>query len=162
MDFYIKEYGKRLFGLCMTLCRNRSDAEDLYQDTWLRVMANIERYHPDQPFEPWLTTICVNLYRNSLRRITHSPIFNTFSSNEEKDQRMEQVPAADLQDYSDLHNAIQRLSDKLRIVVILYYFQGMDIQSTAKVLHIPEGTVKSRMNKAKQQLKEELQNAADF
>ena len=84
---YIHQYGKRLYGLCLTLCANSFDAEDLYQETWLKVVKNISRYDPSQSFEPWLTQICVNTYRNTLRRMMRSPIFNSFASEEEKSRR---------------------------------------------------------------------------
>lgn len=156
IDHYIQAYGKRLYGLCLTLCKNASDAEDLYQDTWLKVMANMERVDPKRPFEPWLTRICVNTYRNSLRRLARSPIFNGFATGEEKERLIESAHTELPSDYSDLHVAVDRLPEKLRLVIILFYFRDMDIRSTAKVLKIPEGTVKSRLYKAKYLLKEVL------
>lgn len=162
IDSLIRDHGKRLYGLCMTLCKNSSDADDLYQETWLKVVSNISRYDTSKPFEPWLTRICVNIYRNKLRRSIHSPFFDKFSSNEEKDTLLENIPAVSRADYSELHAAIQRLPEKLRLVIILYYFQDMDIPSTARILRIPEGTVKSRLNQARKKLKEELPDEANI
>ena len=83
MDRYIQAHGRRLFGLCLTLCAHRQDAEDLYQDTWLKALAAFDQYDPSRPFEPWLTRICVNTYRNTLRRLARSPIFNGFRTTQE-------------------------------------------------------------------------------
>lgn len=140
---YIRQYGKRLYGLCMTLCANQYDADDLYQDTWIKVVKNIDSYDTSQEFEPWLTRICVNTYRNTLRRIVRSPIFNGFASDEEKTAVMENVSKPEETDYSYLYEAIDKLPEKLRVTVILFYFRDMDVTTTAKVLGIPEGTVKS-------------------
>lgn len=159
---YIYQYGKRLYGLCLTLCANSFDAEDLYQETWLKVVKNISQYDASQPFEPWLTQICVNTYRNTLRRIMRSPIFNSFTSEEEKSMIMEGIAAPEPSDYSDLHDAINTLPEKLRITVILFYFQDMDIASVGKTLGIPQGTVKSRLNKARNILKEVLTDETDI
>ena len=159
---YIYQYGKRLYGLCLTLCANSFDAEDLYQETWLKVVKNISQYDASQPFEPWLTQICVNTYRNTLRRIMRSPIFNSFASEEEKSMIMEGIAAPESSDYSDLHDAINTLPEKLRITVILFYFQDMDIASVGKTLGIPPGTVKSRLNKARKILKEVLTDETDI
>lgn len=159
---YIRQYGKRLYGLCLTLCANAFDAEDLYQDTWLKVVKSISQYDDTQPFEPWLTQICVNTYRNTLRRIIRSPIFNSFSTEEEKNRIMERVVAPEPTDYSYLHYAINKLPEKLRITVILFYFQEMDIASVSKTLGIPPGTVKSRLNKARNILKEVLTDETDI
>lgn len=162
IDQYIRDYGKRLYGLCTFLCANSYEAEDLYQETWLKVVKNISKYHPEKEFEPWLTTICVNTYRNTLRRIAKSPVFNSFSTTEEKEDILNSIPAPEGKDYSSLYTAIDHLPEKLRLTVILFYFRDMDINTTAKVLGIPPGTVKSRLNKAKKLLKEVLADEADL
>lgn len=162
IDQYIRQYGKRLYGLCLTLCANPHEAEDLYQDTWLKALKNISQYDPARDFEPWLTKICVNTYRNSLRRFLNSPIFNGFSSTEEKDNLLNSIPSEMGKDYSSLYEAIDKLPKKHRITIILFYFQDMDIEMTAQVLGIPPGTVKSRLSKARQFLKEALVNETDL
>ena len=150
MDRYIQAHGRRLFGLCLTLCAHRQDAEDLYQDTWLKALAAFDQYDPARPFEPWLTRICVNTYRNTLRRLARSP--NSLNA----------VPAPEGPDYTPLYQAIDGLPEKLRVTVILYYFEDMDVNTTAQVLDIPPGTVKSRLNKARTKLKEVLGDETEF
>ena len=162
IDQAIKQYGKRLYGLCLTLCADQDNADDLYQDTWLKVIQHMKQYDRSKEFEPWLTQICVNTYRNRLRRIAKSPIFNGFSSTEKKDTIMDTIVAAPKKDYSSLHEAIGKLPEKLKVTMILFYFRDMDLQSTALVLNIPVGTVKSRLNKAKKLLKEALKNESDL
>jgi len=159
---YIAQYGRRLYGLCRTLCANSIEADDLYQDTWLKVVENISKYDPARGFEPWLTRICVNTFRNTLRRLVRSPIWNGFSSSEAKDFFINSIPATTPVDYSTLHEAIKNLPEKYRITIVLFYFQDMDLISTAQVLNIPTGTVKSRLNKAKKLLKEMLKNEPDL
>ena len=165
IDAYIRQYGKRLYGLCLTLCVSAFDADDLYQETWLKVLKSIDQYDETKDFEPWLTRICVNTYRNKLKRIARSPIFDCFASNEEKDAVLEAAPATDEaseSDFAPLHKEIDNLPNKLRITVILFYFRDMDIASASQALGIPAGTVKSRLNKARKLLKEALANEADI
>lgn len=156
LNRYIAQHGKRLFGLCLTLTGEREAAEDLYQETWLRVCERIGQYRPDMPFEPWLTGICVNLYRDALRHKSRSPFTDAFADNEDKDSAMERVAAPEREDYTDLRAAIDRLPEKLRTAVILYYFHDQDIPAAAKTLRVPRGTVKSRLFKAKNLLRKEL------
>lgn len=158
---YIRQHGKRLYGLCLRLCANPHDADDLYQETWLKAMRSIERYDPAMPFEPWITRICVNTHKNVLRSIARSPLLN-FSSNEEKERVLLSAPAPEGKDYQPLYDAIDRLPDKLRTTVILFYFRDMDIESTAEVLGVPPGTVKSRLSKAREKLKEVLTDETDL
>ena len=161
IDQYIILYGKRLYGFCLFLCANSFEADDLYQETWLKVVKSISQYDVSKAFEPWLTKICVNTYRNTLRRISRSPIVN-FASNGEKERFLQSVPAPDQKDYTSLYEAIEKLPEKLRLTVILFYFRDMDIAETAMVLGIPEGTVKSRLNKARKLLKEVLSDETDL
>ncbi len=162
MDQYIRQYGKRLYGLCLTLCARPHDAEDLYQDTWMKALEHLDQYDPARPFLPWVTRICVNTYRSRLRRLARSPVFNGFPTSQEKDDLLSQVPAPEKPDYSPLHQAIDGLPEKLRVAVILYYFQDMDVNSAAQVLGVPPGTVKSRLHKARAKLKEVLGNDPDL
>lgn len=161
IDQYIRQYGGRLYGLCLSLCTNSFDADDLYQETWLRAVKNISQYDPSREFEPWLTKICVNTYRNVLRRLARSP-FVEFKTNAEKDALLCAIPDVGNPDYSSLYKAIDRLPEKYRMAVILFYFQDMDITSTAHVMGIPEGTVKSRLSKARKRLKEVLDGETDL
>lgn len=161
LDPYIRQYGRRLYGLCLTLCANQFDADDLYQDTWMKAMNHWDQYDQSQDFEPWLTTICVNTYRSALRRLARSPLLR-FSTHEEQDQVLCSIPAPEKRDYLPLYEAIDRLPDKLRTTVILYYFRDMDMNSTAQILNIPPGTVKSRLNKARNKLKEVLGDGPDL
>ena len=157
IDQYIQQYGRRLYGLCRSLCADPFDADDLYQETWLRAVKYLSQYDPGREFEPWLTRICVNTYRSTLRRLAKSPLLS-FSNTEEKDRLLSSIPAPEKPDYSPLYEAVGKLPEKLRLVVILFYFRGEDLASTAQILKIPVGTAKSRLNKARKQLKEALTN----
>lgn len=161
IDNYIQQYGKRLYGLCLSLCGNPFDANDLYQETWLRAYQNISKYDSTLDFEPWITKICVNIYKNQLRRLARSPLIE-FSTNEEKDRVMDSLAEPQEKDYTPLYEAIDNLPEKFRIVIILFYFRDMDIISTSYILKIPIGTVKSRLNKARKLLKEALKDEADL
>ena len=161
MDQYIRKYGKRLYGLCMTLCADKHEADDLYQDTWVKVLKRFDTYDPSRDFEPWLTRLCVNTYRDRLRRLSRSPFLN-FSTNETKDAFLLTATAPEKEDYSDLYAAIDQLPEKLRLTIILFYFEDMDIEKTAQTLGIPTGTVKSRLHKARIQLKEVLGRETDL
>ena len=161
MDQYIRKYGKRLYGLCMTLCADKHEADDLYQDTWVKVLKRFDTYDPSRDFEPWMTRLCVNTYRDRLRRLSRSPFLN-FSSNETKDAFLLTATAPEKEDYSDLYAAIDQLPEKLRLTIILFYFEDMDIEKTAQTLGIPTGTVKSRLHKARIQLKEVLGRETDL
>ena len=161
IEQFIQQYGKRLYGLCRTLCANPFDADDLYQETWLKAVKNFEKYDHSKEFEPWLTRICVNTYRNDLRSKSRSPLLQ-FKRNEDKEALLQSIPSPEKTDYTQLYIAINNLPDKFRLTVILFYFCGMDTASTAAALRVPSGTVKSRLNKARRLLKEALDDETDL
>ena len=74
----------------------------------------------------------------------------------------ENVPAPEADDYRDVRAAVDKLPEKLRTVVILFYFEELDVAATAAALSIPPGTVKSRLHKARTILKEVLAHEADL
>ena len=97
LDPYIQQYGRRLYGLCRTLCPNPFDADDLYQETWLKAFRHFSQYDPARPFEPWLTQICVNTYLSVLRRSARRPIL-PFRTTQEQEEVLRSVPAPEAAD----------------------------------------------------------------
>lgn len=158
-DDYISSHGKRLFGLCQKLCGNREDAEDLYQETWIKAYRFFDKYDRGKEFEAWLTSICVNTFRDMLRRQKWKSLFVFFRTNEEKDIALSAIPVSENPDYSDVRNAVNELPEKYRLVIILYYFNGSDIEKTSEILRIPAGTVKYQLHKARELLKRRLEHA---
>lgn len=150
LDPYIRQYGRRIYGLCRSLCPSVQDAEDLYQDTWLKALDKLDQYDPARSFAPWIARICVNTYRSTLRRLARSPL-RPFPEGLD-------VPAPEGEDYSPLYEAVGQLPEKLRVAVVLYYFEDLDAAETARALGVPQGTVKSRLSRARKLLKEALRD----
>lgn len=152
-DRYIETYGTRLYALCLKLCKSVWEAQDLYQETWLRAYRAYGRYDPQKEFFGWLTTICVNLYRDGLRKKKLRSWF-TFQTGEEQQRFFNALPAREEEDWGYVRAAVDSLPDKLRLVIILYYFNDQNIGQVAAALHIPTGTVKTRLSRARELLKE--------
>ncbi|MBQ3298980.1 MAG: RNA polymerase sigma factor, partial [Ruminococcus sp.] len=139
------------------LCGDVHDAEDLFQDTWARALDKFDQYDPSGSFKGWLFTICANLFRNS-KKLKYNSSKAVFSSKEEKETFLNSIPdqETDVDAYLDLHAAILSLPKKHRLVLVLYYFREFSQSEIARMLDIPEGTVKSRLNTAKKLLKRRL------
>lgn len=154
---YITQYGKRLYGLCVRLCGSTSDADDLYQETWLRVCMNFGRYDSGQPFEPWLTAVCVNCFRDRLRRNRFQRLLVSFDDDQERDAVINSVIYDDgSQENAELWEAVGKLPEKYRVMIILHYYRDYDVKQLSRILKIPEGTVKYRLHRARELLKGEL------
>ena len=154
---YTAVYSPELTRFCMKLCGDVHDAEDLFQDTWTRVFDRFEQYDPEQSFKSWLFAICANIFKNSKKQKYNSSRA-VFSSKEEKERFLLSIPDVekDLDAYLDLYDAIYALPKKHRVVLVLYYFREFSQSEIARMLDIPEGTVKSRLNTAKKLLKRRL------
>jgi RNA polymerase sigma-70 factor (ECF subfamily) len=155
-DEYIHAHGKLLFSLCLKLCAHREDAEDLYQETWIKAYRFFDRYDSNQEFERWLTSICANTFRDSLRRQKLKHLLIPFYSGEEKEAFLQSIPAGEADDFSEVKEAVDSLPDKYRLVTVIYYFDGCDVKRTAELLSLPEGTVKYRLHRAREILKRRL------
>ena len=68
MDLLIERYRVSLYSFCRKLTRNRTDADDLFQETWAAAMRGIGSFSGEKPFRPWLFAICINRYRDAYRK----------------------------------------------------------------------------------------------
>lgn len=157
---YVQQYSAELTRLCISLCGNKSDAEDLFQDTWMKALRHYHRYDATKPFDKWLYSICVNTYKNTLNS-AFLKRRKTFENDDEERaffNSIAQFTQDNKEDYYELHKAVLSLSKKQRIVVVLYYFKDYSVTQIAQMINIPSGTVKSRLSSARAEIKRRLTN----
>lgn len=163
----IDMYKNQVYRLCYRLTNDEFDADDLFQDTWVRVARNIDCYDENKSFETWIYTITINLYKDRYRKQKRwMNIIKDFFTNEKKDFEMSKAsldefhPESRLIDREcakELEVFLNGLPDNFRIPVILYYFKEMNYNQISAVLDIPVGTVKSRLSRGIQKLKKALE-----
>ena len=116
------------------------DVEDLYQETWLRVVRSAQRFDQRRRFSTWLFQIAVNLCRDWHRRPPPEP---RPVADEPSAATLERSEAA-----LDAAQLLARLPDAQREVIVLRYYHDLSEDETAAILDIPKGTVKSRLHHA--------------
>ncbi len=144
------------FRVALGVLRNRAEAEDVAQDALLRAYRNFHRLRDRERFRAWLVRMT---WRIAIDRIRSS------GRRERREQSsIDPAPAATAEDLAAssefqrrLHAAIDELPEKLRVVIILAAIEGHDVHEIARLLEVPEGTVKSRLYSARKQLTETLQ-----
>lgn len=166
IDVLIGRHEVGLFNLCLKLANSRPDAEELYQQTWLKA---IQKSHTcTKSFKNWLYTVCMNTYRDAYRRSRReNEVIDSTLNDEIKNYMLEnatenvsaEAEALKRMTSDILMSSIAMLPDKLRLPVILVYFEGQDYKETAQILKLPIGTVKSRLNSAKEKLRREMERA---
>ncbi|HUW59279.1 MAG TPA: RNA polymerase sigma factor [Planctomycetota bacterium] len=128
------------------------EAEDLVQDTFLRVYSYRKRYRPTGKFTNFLYVLARHAWANLGRKALRTPRADETAV--ARTALASRTPLADAR--MDVQTALEALSEKLRAVVVLNVYQGLKYREIAEVLEIPLGTVKSRMHLALRQLKELL------
>lgn len=167
----VQTYNRRIYNICYRFAGSGDDAEDLTQEVFIKMFRTLNSYDVERgAFMTWVTTITRNLLVDHFRkskqdRMTES--LDTTSSEHEdamplSEKIEDKAPAADTNVQSRetqelVHNALQKLSPELREAVILRDLQDMDYKDIATVLKVPEGTVKSRINRGRAELARLLQ-----
>ena len=153
-------HGKKLYNFCLRLCKNTHDADDLYQDTFLKAMEKTSLIDEDNNPSAYLCTIAVSLWKSAIRKdIRRHEIAPTVpietKLNSKGDQSVEEeILKSELSE--EIKREVSMLNDNLRPCVLLHYIGEMGLSEIAKVLKIPEGTVKSRLFTARKILKEKI------
>ena len=143
----------RLRGFAVSYCGSRSDADDAIQLTCERALKRWQQWSGDRSLEHWLLRILINAWRDELRsrRVRSGP---PLDSVELADTAAESAAGSLYLDQVRAH--IMRLPDGQREVLLLVAGEGFSYRETAEVLHIPVGTVMSRLSRARQALIETL------
>jgi RNA polymerase sigma-70 factor, ECF subfamily len=122
------------------------DVEDLYQETWLRVVGAARRFDPARRFSTWLFAIAVNLCRDWHRRPPPEPVDPAVAAGD--------GAVADLDAALDARRLLAALPEAQRSVVLLRYYHDLPEDEVAAILGCPRGTVKSRLHHAMRRLVE--------
>jgi len=168
----VLRYNRRIFNICYRFAGSQDDAQDLTQDVFIRMYRTLSSFDADKAsFNTWITTVARNLLVDHFRKSKQDRITDSMDAamgGDEDDgptlgERIEDQgpsPEAKVQrrETSEMvHQALQKLSPELREAVILRDLQDMDYREIAQVLRVPEGTVKSRINRGRTELARLLQ-----
>ncbi|MGB8128785.1 MAG: sigma-70 family RNA polymerase sigma factor [Candidatus Angelobacter sp.] len=150
----VLRWQRPLLNLAYRYCRDRGRAEEMAQEAFLRAFRKLSYWRHDAVFSTWLFALAANLYRSELRRIPMRTV-SLDEILEPKDPRPEK-PGEEEQRDRALREAVATLPGKYRDAVILFYFQDMDLDAAARSLGLSQGTVKSRLFRARKILRNKL------
>ena len=157
----VQEHADSVYRLAYRLSGNQHDAEDLTQETFMRVFRSLKRYQPGT-FEGWLHRITTNLFLDMVRRRAKIRM-------EALPEDYERVPGTDMTpeeayNVANLDPALQRALDDLapdfRVAVVLCDVVGMTYEEIGETLGLKMGTVRSRIHRGRAQLRESLEHQA--
>lgn len=156
----VRRHTRRIYNLCYRFTSNRQEAEDMTQEVFLRVYKTLGSYRAVHGgFTTWMTSVTRNLLIDHYRRTKRDRL--TDSLDDEESGHAEQIPshfrtpdqmAMAGQLGEQVQRALGKLSPDLREAVILRDLQGLEYREIQDVLQVPEGTVKSRINRGRIEL----------
>ena len=140
-----------MYRVAWSILRNNADCEDALQNALLRAWEKRNTLREERYFRTWLTRILINSCKETLRR------------------QKRETPAADFPEAAApqgadpaLWESLRALDEKYRIIVVLHYRDGYSVREIASILRVPESTVKTRLFRARQQLKSLLEREEMF
>ena len=164
-------FQRPVFSIIYRMIRDREQAEDLAQETFVRVFNNIDRYDPRYKFSSWIFKIATNLTIDHIRRkeldtvsidgsrnaVTPDQIEATSITIASPDENPEELLEAK-QLGEEIESAIGKLRPEYRAAILLRHVDGREYQEIAEILSLPLGTVKTYIHRGRNELREQLQH----
>lgn len=138
-----------MYRVAKSMLGREEDVEDAVSETILKSYMNINKLRKNEYFKTWIIRILINECKSILKKRTREVTLVS--------EHLKNYSKEDTYKEFELYNAINCLEEDLKIITLLFYFEDMKYKDIAKVLDIREGTVKSRLSRAKQKLFELLE-----
>lgn len=163
----VEKYQDAVFTVCFSLLKNYHDANDAAQNTFIKAYKNVKRFKFDSSFQTYITRIAINTCKDEFRKMSRQSGNVSIDSDENlyeiKDASDTPEKAFEKKELQKtVHRAISVLPQKYREVIILRDINGLSYEETAKALKTSQGTVKSRISRARNALKEILKKDGTF
>lgn len=163
LERFIGEYGKDIYSFCSFLTKSKQEADDLYQDSFVKVLGEREFPEDYEDAKNRILSEAVRLWKDRKRKFAWRKRIWEESYIPEKvaDEVLEPSDSPEehmirSEEKRRIRECVDSLPEKMRLVVLLYYMENRKMNEIAETLHIPLGTVKSRLHQAKEILSDEL------
>lgn len=147
----VEEYSDLLLRVAFMYMKNISDAEDIIQETFLRLVKDYPSFDNDEHKKAWLIRVTINLCKNRLKSAWFRktvPIYDTIVSFSDEEKF--------------IMDTVMELPSKYRSVILLYYHRGYSIGEISGILNIKQSTISSQLQRARSQLKSKLKEDFDY
>lgn len=160
----LERYQHRLYRFLLRMVHDPATAEDLFQQTWLRVAENVKRFDPSRGFEPWLFSIARNLTMDYFRRVRPESLDEELPSGI---SRADSLPAVEMnaveilmreQRTNRLAQAMAEMTPIYCEVLTLRFEEEMKLEEIAEVLSLPLSTVKTRLRRGLEAMRQKLEH----
>jgi RNA polymerase sigma-70 factor (ECF subfamily) len=144
----VRRWQGPLINMAWRYCRDRGRAEELAQEAFIRAWRGLAQWRRESSFSTWLFALAANVYRSELKRFPVETV--TLEAIAEPAGPASQQSELAAQLSSDtVRRAVLALPLRYREPVVLFYFHEMDVAAAARTMHLPEGTLKARLSRAR-------------
>jgi RNA polymerase sigma-70 factor (ECF subfamily) len=154
IDEVLRTYADMVYKLALSQTKNRADADDVFQEVFVRYMRNTKPFASEEHQKAWLIRVTINCSRKLMRSAW-------FRRTVALTDRPTEPPTFDTKEKSEVYEAVLRLPRKYRTAIHLFYYEDMSIADIGKALRLPESTVKSHLARARRLLKQQLEGEWD-
>lgn len=158
IETLMREYGNDVLRTAYSYVNDRDAAQDLFQETFIKAYYNLDKFRGDSSIKTWLIRITINVCKDYLKSAYQKHVVPMMEFEEDaivSDSDFEEVENADRN--AQIRQAVAELPEEYREAVLCVYFQEMSVSEAAEALGVPEGTVKSRLSRAREKLKKVLE-----
>ncbi|MCL1987231.1 MAG: RNA polymerase sigma factor [Firmicutes bacterium] len=159
---FLTLYEKDIYTFCLYLARNQQAAEDLYQETILFAFEKCAEIDFQKNPKSYLLAIAAGKWKNAVRKASwrakiapELPLDFTLNASDNANDLSHNLEKQELQ--TAINKGLNALTEKLRVPLILHYYEDLSIEEIAGILEIPAGTIKSRLHNARKTMKKFLE-----
>lgn len=160
------EQERRVYATCYHMMGNREDAQDCAQETMLRAFRAFDSFRRDAQFSTWICRIAMNVCIDALRKRKDALSLDTLREDTGFDVKDDSPGAYSRLEEKErkrlLREGLEALTPEMRQMIVLRDVEGMSYDDVAKALEMPLGTVKSRINRAREKLSQILKNSSEL
>jgi RNA polymerase sigma-70 factor (ECF subfamily) len=150
----IRRLQRRVYGFAYQHLRDPEEAHDLAQEIFVKLFRNLARYDPQRPFEPWFWKLAANTTINYRRKRVPLPAEPTEETADPKSTLQTHDPA--------LVEALSQLDPSYRLPILLHYYADLSLEQVSHTLNLSIPAIKSRLHRARAQLRNSLAEAEEF
>lgn len=151
LNYMIEKYADTVYRIALTRTNNKSDSEDIFQEVFLRITKKMPTFESTEHEKAWVIRVTLNCSNSLLT-----------SSWRNKTQELEENIQFETKQRHDIYYEVAKLPSKYRTVIYLFYYEGYKINEISKILNTNESTVKTRLARAREKLKDNMSEGDVF
>lgn len=163
LEALMREYGDDVLRMAFLYVKDMHTAEDMFQETFIKVNEKLASFEGRSGIKTWILSIAMNTCRDYLKSVYHRKVVPLYDFAEEQLSSEADFENIEKEEQAKtVREAVQALPEHYREVVLCVYFRQMSVEQTAGELAISSGTVKSRLSRAREQLKKLLERRLSY